>query len=53
MRIKTRLRSTIVEDRLSTLTVLSIERELAEKIDINEVIDEFASSEKNRWIVLY
>ena len=47
------MRVTMVEDRLSDLTVLSIERELAEKIDIDEVIVEFASSDKNRQIVLY
>ena len=45
------MRVTMVKDRLSALTVLSIERELAEKIDIDEVIDEFASSENNRRIV--
>lgn len=52
-RIKTPLRSRMVEERLSALTVLSIEKEIAEKMDFNEVIDEFASSEKNRRIVLY
>ena len=52
-RIKTRLRSRMVEDRLSALTLLSIEREIAEKIDFDEVIDDFAAAEKNRRIVLY
>ena len=32
---------------------LSIEREIAQKIDHDDVIDEFASSDKNRRIVLY
>ena len=43
-RIKTRLRSRMVEDRLSALTILSIEREIAEKVDRNEVVDKFAST---------
>ena len=32
----------MVEDRLSALTILSIEREIAEKVDRNEVVDKFA-----------
>ena len=52
-RIKTRLRSTMAQSRLSSLAVLSIEREIAQKIDHDDVIDEFASSDKNRRIVLY
>ena len=51
-RIKTRLRSRMVEDRLSSLTVLSIEREIAMTIDLDEVVDSFAATEKNRRIVL-
>ena len=47
-RIKTRLRSTMAQSRLSSLAVLSIEREIAQKIDHDDVIDEFASSDKNR-----
>ena len=43
----------MMEDGLSALTVLSIEREIAEKIDFDEVIDEFAAAEKKRQIVLY
>ena len=34
-RIKTHLRSRMVEDRLSALTILSIEKEIAEKLDYN------------------
>ena len=52
-RIKTRLRSTMAEDRLSALAILSIEREIAEKQDYDTIIDEFASADKNRRIVLF
>ena len=31
----------MVEDHLSALTILSIEREIAEKVDCNEVVDKF------------
>ena len=34
----------MVEDRLSALTIWSIEREIAEKTDSNEVVDKFAST---------
>ena len=43
----------MAQNRLSSLAVLSIEREIAQKIDHDDVIDEFASSDKNRRIVLY
>ena len=51
-RIKTRLRSTMGQERLSALAILSIEREIAEELDYDSVIDQFASSDKNRRIVL-
>ena len=51
-RIKTRLRSTMGQERLSALAILSIEREIAEELDYDYVIDQFASSDKNRCIVL-
>lgn len=44
--LKTRLRSRMVEDRLSSLTVLSRD------IDLDGVVDSFAATEKNRRIVL-
>ena len=52
-RIKTRLRSTMTEDRLSDLSILSIENELAKRLQDNDIIDEFASSDKNRRIILF
>uniref|UniRef100_A0A452GX58 DUF4371 domain-containing protein n=1 Tax=Gopherus agassizii TaxID=38772 RepID=A0A452GX58_9SAUR len=40
--IKSYLRSTMGEDRLSGLALLSIERQLATEVDYNKVIDNFA-----------
>ncbi len=52
-RIKTRLRTTMGEDRLSDLAILSIERDMASNtLDYEQIIDEFASADKNRRIVL-
>ena len=51
-RIKTRLRSSMAEDRLSALATLSIEREIAENLDFQMIIDEFGSADNNRRIVL-
>ena len=42
-RIKTYLRSTIGEERLSHLSILSIERNLSKSLDYDKVIDKFAS----------
>lgn len=52
-RIKTRLRATMSQDRLSDLSVLSIEKEIARAIKNDDVIDEFAATDKNRRIVLF
>ncbi|KAL4121241.1 hypothetical protein QTP88_013793 [Uroleucon formosanum] len=46
--IKTYLRSTIAEDSLSNLVVLSIERNVAEDMDYNNVIETFAKMKKRR-----
>ena len=51
-RIKTYLRSTMTEQRLIDLAVLSIERELSKKISLEQVVNEFASKDKNRRILL-
>lgn len=51
-RIKTRLRTTVVEERLSDLLILSIEKEISQSIEEEEVVHEFASSDKNRHILL-
>ncbi|ESO02949.1 hypothetical protein HELRODRAFT_81078, partial [Helobdella robusta] len=41
--IKNYLRSTMGQSRLSDLAILSIERDLAKKVDFDEVINKFAS----------
>ena len=52
-RIKTRLRTTMGEDYLSDLAILSIEKDIASHIlDYDEVINDFASADNNRRIVL-
>ena len=50
--IKTRLRSSMGQQRLSALSVLSIEWEIAETLDFDKVLNELASTDKNRRIVL-
>jgi hypothetical protein len=51
-RIKTYLRSTIGQDRLSSLAVLNIENEYINLIDLDAAIDEFANI-KNRRIKFF
>ena len=50
-RIKTRLRSRMTENRLSDLSILSIEKEIAQELQEDRIIDEFAGSDKNRSIL--
>ena len=52
-RIKTRLRTRMTEDRLSDLSILSIDNEIAQELQDDSIIDEFAASDKNRHIVLF
>ena len=52
-RIKSYLRSTMTERRLVDLASLSIEHDIARQISIEAVVDEFASSDRNRRITLY
>ena len=52
-RIKTYLRSTMSEQWLTDLAMLSIENELSGKLSLNEVVDQFAGTDKNRRIVLF
>ena len=51
-RIKTYLRSSMTEQRLTDLAILSIEREVSKQISLDNVIDEFAAKDKNRRIIL-
>ena len=46
-RIKTYRCSTMTEPRLNDLAVLSIERDLSKTLDLNVVIQNFATVEKN------
>lgn len=50
-RIKTCLRSTMLEERLGDLSILSIERETARQINLDSIVDQFAAS-KDRRIAL-
>ncbi len=40
--IKTHLRNSTGQDRLGDLAIIHIEKELAEKLDLDKVIDSFA-----------
>ena len=51
-RIKTYLRSTMSEQRLNDVAILSIEKRLAESLSFDEIIDRFAAVDKNRRISL-
>lgn len=49
--LKTYLRSTMCEERLSHLAILSIERNIAENIDFNRVIDTFSLMKNRRKLL--
>ena len=49
--IKTYLRSTMGQNRLTNLAILSIEREQTESLDFDEVIDQFASTKSRKAFV--
>ena len=51
-RIKTYLRSTMCEQRLTDLAILSIEREISGTLSLDEVVDRFAGIEQNRRLLL-
>lgn len=46
--IKSYLRSTMIQERLSSLAILSIEHKIANSINFDDVIDEFAFSKSRR-----
>ncbi|KAH6763696.1 hypothetical protein C2S51_014945 [Perilla frutescens var. frutescens] len=46
--IKSYLRSTMSQDRLNDLAILSIENEILEKLDFDDLIDDFASQNARR-----
>ena len=49
-RIKSYLRSTMSEQRLTDMAILSIERDLADSLKLDDIVDEFAK--QNRRIML-
>lgn len=49
--IKTYLRSTMSQERLTNLGIIAIENEICENLDHNQIIDEYARS-KTRKIFL-
>ena len=50
-RIKNYLRSTMTEQCLDDLGILSVEKDLSQKLSLDNVIDKFASHDKNRIIL--
>ncbi|XP_072392087.1 zinc finger MYM-type protein 1-like [Diabrotica undecimpunctata] len=50
--IKSYLRSTMSEARLSSLTLISIENKVAQQIDINKILDIFADSSAQRKLFI-
>lgn len=46
--IKNYLRSTMGQERLSNLAILSIEQEIASKMDYTSIIEEFASKKARK-----
>ena len=51
--VKSYLRSSMSEQRLINLAVLSIEKEMSCDLCLNEVVDRFSAKDKNRHIQLY
>ena len=51
-RIKTYLRSTMTEQRLTDLAILAIEKELTSELSLDAIVTEFAATDKNRRIML-
>ena len=51
-RIKTYLRTTMTEKRLTDIALLSIENELRDTISLDDVLTEFEGKNKNRTIML-
>ena len=51
-RVKTYLRTTMTEKRLTDIALLSIERSLSDVIRLEDVVTAFEGSDKNRTIIL-
>lgn len=52
-RVKSYLRTTMSDERLSNLAVLAMERELTKNLDLGNIVDDFAVSHNNRRINLF
>ena len=50
--IKSYLRSTMTQQQLIDLAILSIKKELSKNLSLDNVVDQFASHDKNRRITL-
>ena len=46
------LRSTMIQERLSALTVLSIEKDLAAKLEHNQIISDFSRGKCRKFLFL-
>ena len=46
--IKTRLRTKMTEERLADLAILAIEREIVKTLNFDDILDQFAASDRNR-----
>ena len=51
-RIKTYLRTTMSEQRLTDIPVLSMEKDLADSLSFDDILQEFEGTDKNRSIIL-
>ena len=51
--IKSHLRTTMCDSRLSNLAVLSVESVRAESLDLDVFVDKFDSRHQNRKLVLH
>ena len=52
-RIKSYLRTTMTEKRLTDIALLSIETDLSGSISLDDVVTEFEGKDKNRTIMLF
>jgi len=53
LQIKTYLRNSMADGRLSNLAVLSTEMKRAKAVDLDNVVDEFDTVHQNRRIALH
>jgi hypothetical protein len=51
-RLKTYMRNKMTDERLSNLSMMSIEKKIAKSLDLEEVVDKFAVNHNNRKIIL-